>query len=363
MIKTDNFYCLLIRGTNLTKEEKTHIADIYTQYGKDGMLQLLTKKKILPFGAKAFVECDLDTGYWSDILCSFRERNRNILYFLNEAYKVLEKYGVRKMFVSENFGALLSCDGDIGLFSSGDIDNYADPAEKQNIYAAMEELGCTRKERFAVQHQIAAEFYPPESYHLPEKFYLSVDFYPLARLKLPCFIHADDFVDWNNMRNYADSHIHLAPADALTYICMLHISLHSFSRAPDIRLYIDLLNMWKAGADYDVIAAWCRRDKTVIRAGTACAVSNKLMKTAYPDSITNASKRIPKVMKKVFDAQKNDLIYEPSPIKILCIECLCDDRSNLHGLHDMLFPDRAWISQTYGKNGMSAYLKHWKRLL
>lgn len=354
----ENFYCLLIRGKNISLEEKSRIKEIYLLYGRERLYDMTKSKKILPFAANSFVYCNIDTEFWSVKLNEYRERNKKILACLDNVYAVLKAHGVKKMFVSENFGALLSANEDIALFASGDVDNYADFEERDNIYSAFESLGWTRKERFAEKNQIAAEFFPPITEGLPENFYISVDFNPLARLKLPCFVEADSFVDWDGLSVYEDTAITLPPADALMYICMLHISLHSFSRAPDIRLYIDLLNMSRTQVNYMRISDWCSRDSTCTRAAVSSTLSNHLMKTDIPECITKTTKRKNKIVKLVYSPERNDLIYEPHGLKVLRIEVLCNDKSSARGLLEIISPDKRWMDKTYGSHGLVAHMKH-----
>ena len=363
-MKTPAGFCsLLIRGTDLSDSDLNYIKSLYNTFGRDEIYNLKKKKKILPFAANTFVHYQLDADFWHVILDEYRNRNKSILCFLNKVYKALEQEGVNKMFVSENFAALLESGNDIALFASGDVDNYADPSEKLKIYSAFEKIGCSRKERFSGKHQIAAEFFPDNKENLPEGFYISVDFYPLARLKLPCFIKADDFVDWNNLIKYANTSVVLPPAEALTYICMLHISLHSFSRAPDIRLYIDLLNTSNLNVNFDKLAEWAKMDRTCTRLSVAANISNSLIKTNYPEVITNLSLRRNRVERKVYDQSINDLIYEPRGIKVFCIEVLCDDLGVLHGVKEILFPDSNWMLDVYGTKGLAAHIKHAFRVI
>lgn len=359
----DNIFCLLIRGMNLSTDEMTEISRFYEELGRDAVYAQMQKKKILPFAASAFVHCGLDLDFWQEVLEQYRKRNWAILCCLDQAYEELDRQGVRKMFVTENFGALLMADNDLAMFASGDVDNHADPSEKEKIYRAFEVLGYTRKERFSGKHQIAAEFFPPTTEGLPEKFYISVDFYPLARLKLPCFIRSNDFVDWDKLSCYANTSVKLPPADALMYICMLHISLHSFSRAPDIRLYIDLLNMSRTLVDFEKLVKWCERDCTCTRVAAAAHLANLLMGTRLPDKLVNLSKRRHKLIRLVFDDKKNDLRYEPKGLKVLWIELRCNDRGCICGLSEILFPNRDWMKQVYGSTGIGAYLKHFCKVL
>lgn len=354
----------LISSDKITQDEKNSIIELYHDIGRDEFYKEAKTKKVLPFAANALIEFGLDVQYWTEILNGYRKRNTAILCELDKAYSAVKKHGVKKMFVSENFGALLSASSDIGLFASGDVDNYADSAEKEKIYAAFEEIGYSRKERYSGKHQIAAEFFPPEvKKDLPDGFYISIDFYPLARLKLPCFINADDFVDWTALKTYKGTNVVLPPDDALMYICMLHISLHSFSRAPDIRLYIDLKNASKLDLDYKKIEKWCRRDKTCTRASVAADLSNLLMKTNIPSSIVNLSPRRMKVERLVYDFISDDLKYEPRGIKVLWIEINSCDSGILAGVFEILFPDRTWMKKVYGSSSLRAHLKHFLKVV
>ena len=323
----------------------------------------MQKKKILPFAANAFVNCDIDTEYWQTVLESYRRRNRAILDCLNCAYGELACQGVKKMFVSENFGALLSANNDLALFASGDVDNHAAPEEKEKIYRAFDALKFTRKERFAGGHLIAAEFFPPKTDNLPDNFYISVDFYPLARLKLPCFICSDDFVDWDALGSYGDTMIKIPPAEALMYICMMHLSLHSFSRAPDIRLYVDLLNMFHVPMDYGKIVTWCQTDKTCTRAAVAAQLTNWLMGTELPEALVGVSEKRHRLIHLVYDAGRNDLRYEPKGLKVLLIEMCCHDGGLISGLWDILFPDKHWMREVYGSSGVIAHIKHFCKVM
>ncbi len=356
-------YNLLIRGTDLSAEEQEHITKIYKKLGREQTYQIVLKKKILPFAAKAFCSCGVDVAYWESVLAQYRKRNSSILSVLDQAYEELARQGVKKMFVSENFGALLSAGNDTALFASGDVDNHADPGEKEKIYRAFDALGYTRKERYTGAHLIAAEFFPPKREDLPEGFYISVDFYPLARLKLPCFVRSDAFVDWDGVYCYGSTAVKLPPVDALMYICMLHLSLHSFSRAPDIRLYIDPLNMSRLPVDYEKIAVWSRRDKTCTRVAVAAQLSNWLMQTQFPEMLVKLSNKRHRLIKQVYNREKNDLRYEPRGLKVLLIEMLCNDRGILPGLGEILFPNKQWMTKVYGSGGLMAYLKHIYKVL
>lgn len=360
MVEYSGVLPLLLKEIRSESEDE-RITAFYNENGVDAVFEFVQNKKIVPFAAKTFAFLGLDKDFWSEKLEFFKSRNLKIIALLDKIYSTLHRHGVRKMFVTENFATLLCADGDLSLFASGDIDNYADISEKEKIYAAFDELGFERRERYAVKNQIAATFHPHDP-EIGEKFYISVDFHPLARLKLPCFVNADDFVDWSRLSTYKETDITLPPADALAYICLLHISLHSFSRAPDIRLYLDIANVSKCGADYAKISEWCKRDATCKRAAAAAFLANRLLGISGLDTLIDLA-NIEDILTLVYDSKNNDLLYEPHGFKILKLEGACDDRRAINAFWHMLFPDRDWMRETYGSTGIVSHVKHFIRLV
>ena len=363
MVINGNFNSIIIRTEGLSEQEKELVTSVYKENGKDAMYEYFKTKKILPFAAKTFSNLGIDVDYWEPILESYRERNKKVITFLDVAYSSMKQHGVKKVFLSENFGALLSADGDIGLFASGDTDNCYAPEEKDKIYTALNEIGCTCKEVYSQKRLNGSCWYPNSDFGLPEKFYLGLKPTPLSRLYLPSFVGLEDFEVWENMQTYKDTNIQIPNPSALMYICMPHISLHSFSRSPDIRLYTDLLNMSKTNVDYDKIVSWAKRNNTKVRISVASTIANKLMKTNIPEELLNLSDRKFAVLKIVFDSEKQDLKYEPYGLDVLKIEAGCDDKSTLHGILEIAFPNHSWMKETYGSDGIGAYCKHIRRIL
>lgn len=348
----------------LTEQEKTVISNLYNSEGQQGIYKYAKDKKVLPFIGVLLVGLGIDTQYWESIAGEFRKRNKIVIQCLDQLFRKLSENGVKKVFVSENFGALLAADADKALFASGDADLFGDISEKEEIYRTFEQLGYTRKERYAHRTLINTNFYNDE---LPKDFYFGVAWNPLSRLKLPCFINADDFVDWDNLVSYKDTTIKLPGTDALMYICLLHISLHSFARAPDIRLYFDINNMAKVTVDWEQVIAFARRDKTMVRLLTAGFLANKLLDVEIPNFVLDLrdsreyKRQMTKLLSLVYDEDRNSLRYEPVGIKILKIEALSDSPGVLEGILKILFPPKKWIRETYvGSSGniLAGYIKH-----
>lgn len=363
MVIKGNFNSIIIRTEGLLEQEKELVASVYKENGKEAMYEYFTKKKILPFAAKTFCNLDIDTDFWMPILEEYRDRNKKIIVFLNDAYTKMREFGVKKVVLSENFAALLTSGRDVGLFASGDVDNCYDPSEKDKIYAALESLGCKCYEVYSMNRLNGSSWYPPAQYGLPGKFYMGLQPLPLSRRYLPSFVLMNDFSGWDGVCTYQDTNIQMPNPNALLYICMLHISLHSFSRAPDIRLYTDILNATQAQVDFNKIEEWSGKNCTKTRVSVVATISNSLMKTSIPDSICNLSTRKQIIIRLVYDKSANDLIYEPKGLKVLRIECNCNDRGAVPGLIDIAFPRKDWMLQTYGGCGLKSYLKHISRII
>lgn len=363
MKMTSSFNSIIIRTEGFSDQEIDLVKSIYKEKGQNVMYEYFTKKKILPFAAKTFCNLDIDSDFWMPILEQYRDRNSKIISFLNTVYNTLSDFGVKKAFVTENFAALLTSGRDIALFASGDVDNCYDPEEKEKIYSALKSLGCTYRERYSLKRLNGTAWFLPSEYGLPKEFHVGFQPTPLSRLYLPNFVSMNDFDGWKDLRNYKDTSIQLPNPDTLLYICMLHISLHSFSRAPDIRLYTDILNATQVEIDYKKIEDWAKKNNTRTRVSTAATLANYLMKTNIPDSIINLTDRKNKLLKLVYDSSTNDLIYEPQGLRVLKIESLCDDKGVIHGLFVIAFPEKGWMRQTYGGCGLGSYLRHIVRIL
>ena len=343
---TGNFNSIIIRTEGLTNQEIDLVNSIYNENGKGAMYEYFKTRKVLPFAAKTFCNLNMDTSFWMPVLEEYRERNTKIVAFLDAAYKALRDYGVKNAFVTENFGALLTSGRDIGLFASGDVDNCYDENEKDKLYQALQSIGCTYQEYYSIKRLNGSAWYAPKDYGLPENFHIGFQPGPLSRWFIPGFVEMCDFNGWDGIRAYQNTYIQLADPSVLMYICMLHISLHSFSRAPDIRLYTDTLNMSLSQVDYSKIMDWAKKNNTKTRVSVAATLTNNLMKTNIPENITNQTKRKKKVLRLVYNPAENDLIYEPQGLKVLQIECLCDDKGFLHGMMDIAFPEKEWMIQT-----------------
>lgn len=342
------------------ENEKANLRGIALGLGGDDLLKMAKQAKMLPFLAKLLLTLEIEPQVWQPVYDRYAGRNRQVIAELDRVYAALTASGCKKLFVSENFGAMLAADSDPALFASGDVDNYVDAAEYPAVKRVMTSLGYLCEERFAGALFISATFAHPE--RLPEDFQFGFEVFPLARLTQPCNVRTDDFTDWTKLRTYRDTAILLPPREALLYICLLHISLHSFCRAPAIRLYRDIVNAADGLTDaaWERIAAQAKRDHTERRLYTAAYLSNQIAGTALP---VPQKPNIQGLLKLVYDEKNGVLLPEPSRARVMRIEIACNDRSFAAGLKEMLLPDKRWRKSVYGSSGPAGIVRHWKRIL
>lgn len=343
----------------LTQDELRGLKRIAQELGEETLLERAKKAKMLPFLAKLMLALEIEPQTWQPVYGRYAERNRRIIGELDRVYAALRAAGCRKLFVSENFGAMLAADGDPALFASGDVDNYVDAEEYPAVKRTMTSLGYRCEERFAGGLFLSATFEHPE--RLPEGFALGFEVFPLSRLTQPCAVRTDDFTDWTKLRAYRDTAILLPPREALLYICLLHISLHSFCRAPAIRLYRDIVNAANGltEEEWACVAAQAKKDHTERRLYAAAYLSNRIAGTRLPVA---AQPDLRRLLKLVYDERNGVLLPEPTRMRVMRIELACHDRSAAAGCKEMLLPDKSWRDRVYGSSGFRGIVRHWKRI-
>ena len=364
-MELENRYWILYKAAfkhiELTDYEKTAIAELYADEGRAKITERAAKKKILPAAAMLMCKLGIDESYWRPIADEYRTRNERVVKCLDDLYSELRASGVTKMGVVENFGALLVSGQDLAMFGSGDVDNYADISEKDKIDNVFSKLGYIYEERYAGNILISTS-YKNESV-LPTGFYFGINWDVTCRLNLPCLTAKGPFVDWSNSRTYKNTNILIPPPEALMYICMLHIAVHGFCKAPDIRLYYDIANA-AVGMDWSLIEKWAERDEMRVRISTAAFLSKSLLGVEIPDKILNLGSSRPRaaLLRIVYNSKSNSLKDFPNRFNILRIDSLSDDKGGLHGFFRILFPDSEWVKRKYGSKMLGRFL-HLKSLI
>jgi len=358
------FFTASIKDKISEEEIERIVKPLYEEEGFSSVYETTKNKKMLPFVASMLVSADVDWGNWELVLKKYRKRNEIVRQQLSVVYETMEKAGVKKLFISENYGALLNSGRDIALFASGDIDNCGDLSEKHQIDLVFESLGYTKKDRFSGKALSSTSYHNNDL--LSDNFSFGVCWEPLSRLKLPCFINMDDFVNWDSLRQLKGTSIKMPSVEALLYICLMHITLHSFHRAPAIRLYVDIMNScYNKNVDWEKIYAWAKRDHTVTRMMTSAILANKVAEVTIPDFVKTFEndKRVKRLLSFAYDAEAGCLNPEPGRMGVFSIEISCNDKNQVCGLKEMLYPGKKWLKEHYGHGVFVSSLLHLKNMI
>ncbi len=336
---------------------KEEIKRIYKTDGRDKIEEAAKKKKLIPALARLFVSLDLDKDYWESIENKYRERNKEVICALDKMYSLLRDNGITRIAVVENFGALLSSSADLSLFGSGDVDEYAYHGDRERIYEILQNNGYSVTEVKAGDNLISTTI--TNAVAMPEGFHFSINWDLTCRINLPCFSSNGDFVDWDKCRYYKDTSIRIPSQESLMYICLMHIAVHGFCKAPDIRLYFDITNAAENGIDWSIIENYSRRDNNCVKVAMAAYLSKMLLGVDVPDSIINmgTEKQFELLKKTVYDEKLNILNDFPNAKERILIEIYSDDFGKWHGLSSIIFPNKKWVKNKYGAVGVGR-IKH-----
>lgn len=351
---------LSISGRNISITDKDRINLFYADQGRKVIFDYAKKRKMIPFIGHLFCKLEMDSEFWSKYVELYESRNLKIIEILSDIFKDFHKANIFNIFLYENFGALISSETYIALFASGDVDLYADVSNKNEIYSIMENHCFKPTNMKEKSEKIKTEFFNKKIF---EKGYkVNVMWVPMSRLKLPFNMDINNCISVDSLKKYKDTEITLPSNEALMYLCLLHISIHSFSRSPDIRLYADIINMCKLNVNWNIIMGYAKQDNTLIRVATAAILTKKMFNIEIPSFILdyeNKQSEVSKLIKLVYDDNKDVLKYNPNLMDILRIETYSDGKGLLKGIYDIIFPEKKWVASYYEESMIiKGYSKH-----
>ncbi len=333
---------------NIPQENIDMIYKLYKSAGREKIEEAVKKKKLVAAVAKLFVDIGIDEQYWKQQVDYYKKRNLMVVDALNDMHSLLDKYGANHLAVVENFGALLSSKQDICMFNSGDVDQYGDFAVKENIYSILKEAGYEISENYAGKILISSCI--RHKTRIPDNFYFGINWDLTTRKNLPAITSKDDVVDWTKCTKYLDTHIQLPAIEALMYICLMHIAVHGFCKAPDIRLYYDIVNILENDIDWNTIIKWSIRDRNEVRLATASILAGQLLGADIPEEVKlmGRCEQVQKLLRTVYDEKSISLKESPNAYQRCLIEAYSCDAGVQQGFKSIILPDGKWIEERYG---------------
>lgn len=348
----------------LTEEEKAYIISGYNENNKQEMFETAARKKVLPVVGKMMTSLRVDADFWEEKYTAFKERNIRITELISEVFQRFAKKGIDKICAFENYGAMLAAGTDIALYSSGDVDLYADVSLKQEIIDVMASLNYFPTQDNSHRRNINTEFLKKDGV-----IRINVAWKPLRRFLLPITIDAAKYFRWDEMEHYQDTEIKVPSPETLLYMCFLRIAVHGYSRSPDIRLYIDTFNSTRNNPDWKTVLRWAGNDHVKTKFIAVAAIAHDLIKLDVPIEILELAQNdeyAQKILNIAYDFDSHTLKYDPSGLKLLKLEAASDNKSLLGEVFQMLFPSKSWVKEYYSVDDESyfkAYMEYYKGFL
>lgn len=279
------------------------------------------------------VENNSNTGFWLPIIKSYQIRNSLIKAALEALFEKTNSQGVKHLFVSENFAALLKSGNNIGLFASGDVDLVADTKEMTLIKGVLDDLGYEYTDISANGSLLITHC--RNDRQLPFGFVLNINWTLFPRKYLPPIITTSQAVDYEKLECLGGS-IKIPDLTSLLYVCLLHTSLHSFCRKPGIRLYVDIANLQRKCTEevWQEVLARASKDGVYRRVVTAISVSKRLGVDGIPGGLSPSGSSVLVALV----CKKNGLrLNMSSSVVFSClVEMLCDDKGCVHFLSELM---------------------------
>ena len=348
----------------LTPDQTEFIRAGYCPETARELLEVATKKKVLPVVGKLLYHLDLDQPLWEEKYRHFQSRNREITQLVDQVFQAFDRAGIHRICAFENYGAMLAADADIALYSSGDVDLYAEPDQKDRIIHVLDSFGYQPAGDEADRRNIMTEFIRQDGI-----IRINVAWKPLRRMLLPIKADTAKYFHWETMGFYKNTAIRLPSADTLLYLCFLRIAVHGYSRSPDIRLYIDTYNATHNNPDWERVLNWAKADGMTTKFVTVAAIAQDLIGIPVPEFVLEQAQKdrhCQQILAITYDFQNHTLRYDPSGLQLVKLEAASDNCSVAKLLLRLLFPPSRWLTESYlapGEKNFRKYINYYKHLL
>ncbi len=344
--------CLLL-PENLTKKQIDEIRLSYKEIGRDSFFKQGRKHKILPYLAHSLMFVDCDASFWNNIHEHFFDRNRKIIGLLEIVFEALNKEGVTKVCVAENFASVLISNSCIGCFSSGDVDLYCDDLNIDMLDYIMKSLGFTWSDRHTRKKMFAREYKSIDA--IGEEFWLNFQWKPMTRKKTHLYDQRYILKRYNELFDevvyYKDTNIRMFSPDVAMYLNCIHIaSGHFYILSPGIRLYIDIDRPARACViNWERVRNWIESDNLGLRGNIVFELSKLQLRTPIPhEAFTNSinKQKEEKLLNSLINSEKLEFKI-PKKSKIQYIKFLIRVELSSDGKNILqVLSNRFWVILT-----------------
>ena len=324
---------LLVREySSLTNQEISYIKETYTQTDRNHLECLIKNMQILPFAAHIFYEIGCDEEYWKEKHNKYIKRNTEIKEIVDKVFQNLNKYGCDSVTLTENFAVVLTTNGCIGDFCSGDVDLSADIKEQEKITSCLNSMNFFSKDQpNSIGEYVGQSMQFFNESIFEEGFWINVIWKPVTR----AFLVQEKYEkrlskDRLDALTIPNTSIRVLQDDSLMYFCSLHIAAgHYYTLPPGLRLFIDIDRLARAKKiDWNRLIQWEEEDNAGIRISTILYLSALILKTPIPNDIYKKcikNRRNRMLLKYLYNSETKMIQNKSSKLRRLYIELASDD--------------------------------------
>jgi hypothetical protein len=288
---------------------------------------------------------------WEEALQENESRVEALLDVTEELTRGLRESGIASAAV-ESAGVMLGSDLPMRALGSGDLDLMVpEPAWERSLELA-HSFGLLRGEREGQVTTRRAKL--SASGPLGQELWIEACAHPFERTWVPLRVHDRSDV-WLGRtvasRKRSDISV-LDPHDALAFVA-LHTSLHSFVRAPGLRLHMDVDRIVRGNAlDWSRVVGEIEALGARTRSFVSLMMARGVLDTPIPDAALEALAPSPSRWRKLRDLLEGEGILHRGGPKLgrattLRLDLLLEEGGVGSWLANVALPDRAWLERHF----------------
>lgn len=349
------FLTLAVRARR-SEPEDAGLSSAYDRIGDQGCLRLARDNQVLPLVATSLLSVRGDSLplHWSEIASSNRERVERRIGTLVDVVDHLEREGFHPA-VIEGGGTLLGTDLPVAAYCAGDFDLLVHPDRWPDLPVLMKSLGFQADDRRGRPTNRIEFRRASREDHIE---WLEIGSAPFDRMWVPLH-HRDPTLGWLERRipSRKAPTVHVLASEDAVVLGAMHTSLHSFVRAPGIRLYLDIDRpACDCAVDWHQVHARMVDMEARRRCGVSLAFSAMLLGSPVPafvyESVAKERVRWSSIQalleKKIVLGEKQKRLGRAGTV---LLDLLVDEQPPHQWLSSLLFPDTTWLELHFDRAG------------
>jgi hypothetical protein len=362
-----------VRGA-LEGAEKDEFASLYKQLGDDACLDAARQNQVAALVARKLTDTiggEL-SSVWLELLEENGRRVETLVEVLLSVTRHLDKRGVAWALI-ENGGVLFGSDMSLDAFCAGDFDMLVEEGRWDEVVDAFAAEGFIPQDR---RHRPTNRVEFVHETSEGELQWLNAGIHTFDRMWVPLPVDDRGQV-WlsRRCRSRHDDTIWCLKATDATALVAMHTSLHSFIRAPGIRLHVDIDRLVRDNTiDWSDFVSEVEAMGVPTRAFVSLSMAKGLLDSPIPASVL--TRLYPgSVRWSLLEnlLQQNGIVADGRPklrrAETLMLDALIDERPFGAWLGSILFPSSQWLEEHFGhessveESTLQLHLRRYQQML